>query len=142
VYDVAVDVLDFSEANITLDPETGDMSGKTYHFDIGNVSKSAWGQKPIGELPMPDSGDLHYTIMIQARNGDITEEITGTRDDKGQWHIKLVVKRYNSIKHKAVTLYEEKDSQKYFLNPQTPLVPIDAPTKPVSRRRQKQKPVQ
>jgi len=140
IYDVTAYVIDFSEANTTRDPQIGNLSGTNYHVTIGNVSKTAWIDRSVGELPMPAQGNLRYEVMIEARNGDVAEEITGTRDDTGQWHINLVVKRHDPATNQTVTLYEEKDSQKYFTTPQAPPVPISAPLKPVLRQHKQKKP--
>ena len=107
VYDATANVIDISAANVSRDfahPEQ--VTGRRYTFKIGNVI-SGWIPDSIGEVPLPEKGDLRYIVLIQARNGDVTEEINGTRLENGKWNIRTTVTRVDPTTQQGDVVYED-----------------------------------
>ena len=111
VHDAGVDITDLSDEHLIHDRSNPALiSLNRYHFKIGNVVA---GSVPhtVGELPLVDRGDLHYVAYIQARNGSLTEHISGTRLESGEWRIKLHVSRLDLVSKEIIVLFETNDSK-------------------------------
>ena len=60
----------------------------------------------VASIPLSASGATHFIANINARNGSLTETITGKRT-QGIWKFALQVQRFDAATHQIVLVHEE-----------------------------------